>query len=163
MILAAIAALSMASLYAVIAVQRAEQNALAAEKSQVEAVVKDFGARLRSVSLLGPKDAVSREMKDNYSDYVAPELLAGWMADPSAAPGRAVSSPWPERIEISASQKKEKDRYEVAGVIIEVTGAGEASGGIAAQRPVTLALEKKGGRWLIVKIMLGEYVRQDFF
>ncbi len=72
------------------------------------------------------------------------------MNDLSSATGRVVSSPWPDRIEIT-SIVREADRYVVVGFVVEVTSMDVVSGGAAAKNPVRIVLEKQEGRWLITE------------
>src|SRR5512138_2049880 len=66
---------------------------------EVKDLVENFGKRLQTVSLLAPDAA--QELQKQYSGFVAPTLLERWISDTSKAPGRMVSSPWPDRIEIT--------------------------------------------------------------
>ena len=77
--------------------------------------------------------------------------------DPRNDPGRLTSSPWPDRIEIWAVEKSSVNEYKVDGEIIEVTSTEKAEGGIAAKKPITLAVKKIDNRWLINDVKLGEY------
>jgi hypothetical protein len=98
-------------------------------------VVENFGARLREVSTLAPDSVIQREATRAYAATVSPALLDEWRATPRKAPGRAVSNPWPARIEIrdtSASGPKCK----VGGVIVYVTTSDTASA--VDTKPVTL-------------------------
>jgi hypothetical protein len=88
---------------------------------------------------------------------VTSELIEKWIRDPMNAPGRLTSSPWPDRIEILAIDKLAEDRYEVKGEVIEVTSTEKTEDGIAAKRPITLAVRKIDGRWLIDDVKLGDY------
>ncbi|HHY36768.1 MAG TPA: copper amine oxidase N-terminal domain-containing protein [Firmicutes bacterium] len=126
-------------------------------EAEVTAVVETFGARLQMVSLLAPEDILAQSMEENYGDLVAPGLLEEWLREPAKAPGRQLSSPWPERIEINALEKTAPNRYQVRGEIIEVTSAEVAGGGIAARRPINLVVEKVGNSWLITAFTLGDY------
>lgn len=126
-------------------------------KETVSNLVKDFGKKLQNVSLQAPKDVVSKSMQDNYGQYVSPELLKEWQNDPQKAPGRVVSSPWPDRIEIQSVVKLPDSSYEVKGDIIEVTSMEVVNGGAAARRPITLTAGQVGDRWLITAVKLGEY------
>lgn len=124
----------------------------------VENLVKEFGDKLKSVSLLAPADVVKKSMQENYSDIVSPSLLAQWQANPQEAPGRMLSSPWPDRIDIITINKLPDDNgYEVTGEIIEITSSEEVNGGVAAKRPITLVAKEVNGRWLIDAVTLGEY------
>jgi hypothetical protein len=67
------------------------------------------------------------------------------------APGRIVSSPWPDRIEISALEQTGADRYVVSGFIVEVTSVEVLNGGAAAKLPVQLTVERQQGQWLITE------------
>jgi hypothetical protein len=119
------------------------------ERAAVTALVEDFGSRLQAVSLLAPKEAVQKSIRENYGDLVTPALLAGWLDNPAGAPGRELSSPWPDRIEILSVTKAAGDEYKVKGEIIEVTSVEKVNGGAAQRRPVTLTVKKTGERWLI--------------
>ena len=119
----------------------------AAEEAAVQDLVKSFGKRLQAVSLQAP-DA-TQEIQDQYSDFVEPALLESWMNNIAEAPGRIVSSPWPDRIEISALSREDSDRYVVDGFVIEVTSLELANGGAAARIPVRITVRNDQGRWLI--------------
>lgn len=128
------------------------------QEIMVENLVKEFGGKLKSVSLLAPAGVVKESMQENYSDIVSPSLLAQWQASPQEAPGRMLSSPWPDRIDIIAINKLPDDNgYEVTGEIIEITSSEEVNGGVAAKRPITLVVKEVNGRWLIDAVTLGEY------
>lgn len=126
-------------------------------RKAVESLVENFGKKLQMVSLLAPADVVTKSMQENYGDLASPELLAKWQSDPQNAPGRMVSSPWPDRIEIIDAKKISKDTYEVKGQIIEITSVEQASGEAAAKRPITLIVKKKENRWVIDDVTLGAY------
>ena len=128
----------------------------AESQKAVRDLVEGFGEQLKNVSLLAPQKEAAAAMQKYYADYVAPELLEKWQDDPSSAPGREVSSPWPDRIEIRSLERLAGDSYEVQGDIVEVTSA-ESSGGAAAKRPITLSVQRIGKSWMIVDITLGEY------
>lgn len=100
-----------------------------------KALVEGFGKVLKNVSLLAPSDDIAKSMDDNYAQYVTPGLLTAWKADPSAAPGRLTSSPWPDRIEILSVEKSAAGDYALSGKIIEVTSTEVQNGGAAATRP----------------------------
>jgi hypothetical protein len=72
----------------------------ATSEENVRTLMRDFGAKLKMVSLLAPPDILEKSMREHYAPYVSDALLEKWIADPSTAPGRQVSSPWPDRIEI---------------------------------------------------------------
>ena len=128
-------------------------NSGAAEEAAVRAVVEGFGKRLAAVSLLSPK--ASQEIRDQYSPFVSSALLDGWTNDPTKAPGRLVSSPWPDRIEITALSAAGEGKYTVEGMVVEVTSVEMASGGAASETPVVLVVEIMDGRWLITQYREG--------
>ncbi len=127
------------------------------ELMEVANLVEDFGKKLKTVSLQAPQDMVSKSIEEEYGGFVAPALLAEWQRGMQDVPGRLLSSPWPERIEILSINKLSASGYEIKGEIIEITSAEMANGGVAARRPITLTAEKFGGHWLITAVQLGAY------
>lgn len=119
-------------------------------------LIGDFGEKLQLVSLLS--DDVASAIQKNYSAYVAPQLLSKWQADPQNAPGRLVSSPWPDHIEIKSIDKHSNERYKIEGYIVEPTSAQTANNGTAAKRAVTLNVKYGDDRWLIDNVTLGDYI-----
>lgn len=116
----------------------------------VRQVVEAFGGQLATVSLLAPQNAVRRDMHAKYEPYVEPTLLESWIARPADAPGRTVSSPWPERIEIERIDPLDGDRYRVTGEVVYVSSTEQASGTAAQRKPVTIVVSRTAdGRWLI--------------
>jgi len=127
----------------------------------VTTLVEGFGKKLQAVSLLAPAEIVSRSIQESYGDYVSPDLLAEWKRDPQKAPGRIVSSPWPDRIEILDLEKLSESGYAVKGEVIEITSVELLNGGVAAKRPIALQVEKFENRWLITFVKLGEYAEAN--
>ncbi len=121
---------------------------------EVRSLVEDFGGKLQSVSLLAPEDILKESMEENYGQLVSQDLIEKWLEDPENAPGRLVSSPWPDRIEILAIDKLAEGKYGVEGEIVEIT-SNEDEEGIG--RPITLTVENIDGNWLISDVILGEY------
>lgn len=119
-------------------------------------LIGNFGEKLQLVSLLS--DDVASAIQKNYSEYVAPQLLSKWQADPQNAPGRLVSSPWPDHIEIKSIDKHSSERYKIEGYIVELTSAQTVNNGTAAKRAVTLNVKYGDGRWLIDDVTLGDYI-----
>ncbi len=119
----------------------------------VRSLVGNFGRALKNVSLLAPTAA--DDIANSYGNYLIPALLTAWENDPSQALGELTSSPWPDRIEISAVKQLGSDTYEVSGNIIEVTSMEVTQGGVAARRPVDLTVVETGGRWLIASVTAG--------
>lgn len=121
----------------------------ASEEGTVRYIVENFGKRLQNVSLQSPNAA--QEMKEQYSEFVSPALLETWMNDVSKAPGRIVSSPWPDRIEITTLIKEGSDKYVITGFVVEVTSMEVVSGGTAAKISVRIVVQKVQERWLITE------------
>jgi hypothetical protein len=119
------------------------------DESEVRAVVEAFGRRLQAVSVLSP-DA-PEAIGEAYSEFVEPKLLEVWLLNPSEAPGRVVSSPWPDRIEVLTVAPEATGRCGVDGSVVELTSAEVIRGGVAGQVPVHISLEKIDGRWVIVE------------
>ncbi len=113
-------------------------------EGDVRTTVAGFGNQLNSVSLLSPR--VSEEIQRAYRPYVTPELLTGWIADPSTAPGRGSSSPWPDHIEVDSVTLREDGSYEVMGRVML-----RASDGDAGIIPVALTVASIEGSYLITK------------
>lgn len=105
-------------------------------------VVAEFGRRMKLVSTTAPAPAAAAAIREHYAGLVAPELIEEWAASPATAPGRQVSSPWPERIHVRSSSQS-GDESEIDAVLVEATSTGEASS------PVRLQLRDYDGTWLI--------------
>ncbi len=133
--------------------EQPEQTGAADNEAAVRQLVADFGAKLKEVTLIAPAEVVRESLQEHYHDYVSLALLAAWQADPENAPGRMVSSPWPERIEVLSIGERAADVYEVEGEIVEVT----STEGEGIRRPITLTVKKTEGNWLIDAVTLGEY------
>lgn len=119
------------------------------EETEVRDLVENFGKRLQMVSLLAPNAA--QDLQKQYSEFVSPALLETWMKDVSNAPGRMVSSPWPDRIEITTLTKEAPDRYVIDGFVVEITSTEVASGEAANKIPVHIVVERDQGHWLITE------------
>jgi hypothetical protein len=114
----------------------------------VREVVERFGERMKRVSTLAPDSIAARAVREAYSDLVTPALLDRWSADPAHAPGKDVSSPWPERIRIDSVSDAGRGECRVSGEVEYVTSVEAASGGAAARVPVTLRVVNEDG-WRI--------------
>lgn len=113
-------------------------------------LVRRFGGRLSRVSLLAPPAELRRSIRDAYGPFVTAPLLEAWLRDPSTAPGREVSSPWPDRIEVRAVRRVGPGEYEVTGDVVYVTSVEAAGGGAARRERVALAVVRAGdGEWRI--------------
>ena len=123
--------------------ERAGSDALCGAP-EVRTVVERLGERLKQVSLLAPDSIVVGEIRRSYESLVTPELLARWTSTPRSAPGRNVSSPWPERIEIRSVEDVGAGACRVDGEVIYATSADS----VAARMPVTLEVREADG-WRI--------------
>jgi hypothetical protein len=103
--------------------RNAEQSPDACDDAGARAVVERLGERMKDISLLGPDSVVRLEIRDAYGQLVVPELLDVWRADPVNAPGRLVSSPWPDRIDIRSVTGASPGECRVEGDVVYVTSA----------------------------------------
>jgi len=108
------------------------------EKAEVTALVENFGSKLKEVSLSDPGEAVSQEIETIYAPFVSSNLLLDLTNNPARAPGRDVSSPWPEKIEIVSMEKLDSHTIQVKGKIILMTSVEVAQGGNAGETPIAL-------------------------
>ncbi len=122
------------------------------EEASVRASVVEFGSKLKNVSLLAPDAAA--QIKAQYGTYASPALIAQWQADPSGAPGRRTSSPWPDRIEVLGVSPSGLTSYSVRGNVIEVASADAPLAPVAVY-PVELTVEISGGSLIITSLTKG--------
>lgn len=113
--------------------------------TEVRGKVQQLGAQMRRVSLLAPDSIVAREMTDAYASLVTSELLASWQKDPSHAPGRQVSNPWPARVEIKSVGSRGTECRVIADVVYVLTTDTLSA---VDRRPVTVTLRDQSG-WRI--------------
>lgn len=113
----------------------------ATDGESARATVTAFGKQLQKVSLLAP-DA-SSTIASVYAPYVTPALLASWESNVAHAPGRQVSSPWPDQIQIT-NVAQQGNGYVVTGGIVLMT-----SDGLAGVIPVVIQVVPQDGKWLI--------------
>ncbi len=130
------------------------------ERQVVTSAVMTFGQKLQMVSLQAPSEQLRQDLQAQYGELVTPELLAQWQSQPASAPGRAVSSPWPDRIDIASIDKYEGG-YGVKGQIVYVTSVEKNQGGAAFRQPIELKLTKSGDRWLIGSVSLGAGLKEN--
>jgi len=129
------------------------------EKEEVTALVETFGSKLKEVSLSAPGEIVSQEMETIYAPFVSSTFLLNLTNDPTRAPGRDVSSPWPEKIEIISMEKLDSHTIQVKGKIILMTSVEMTQGGNAGETPIMLWARNTNakGAWLIDQLSYGEY------
>lgn len=118
-----------------------------AKSAAAAQVVTSFGAELQQVSLLAPN--ASSTIAAAYAPYVDPSLLATWEANPSLAPGRQTSSPWPDHITV-ASTVENGSAYMVTGTIALMTSTGSAG-----ETPFTATVAPENGGWYITAFSTG--------
>lgn len=114
-------------------------------------LIEAFGEQLQFVSLLAPEEIVKESIKTYYGPFITDQLLEKWLQDPSTAPGRLVSSPWPERIHILEIEKISDEEYLVKGEIIEVSSAGTQPD---ATYPIQLIVRHIDDKWLIDHVII---------
>lgn len=131
-----------------------QATATLSSEAQVRLTVQGFGARLKMVSLLAPDAA--QEIQAQYSEFATPDLIEQWTQDPTKAPGRLTSSPWPDRIEIDGVSRANPTEFKVSGSIVEVTSVEAANGGAAEKIPVRLTVQNNHGGWLISEYQQGQ-------
>lgn len=121
----------------------------------VEDAVIAFGKKMKNVSLAASKTELAAQLDREYAGHVAPELIQAWKSVPPSALGRQASNPYPESINVVEATENENGTYTVEANVIEVTSAfpKEAAG----VYPVTLKLEERDGKWLIVSAIKGAY------
>src|SRR5262245_59941086 len=107
-------------------------------------VVEQFGQQLKQVSLTAPDSLVRQQVRESYAPFVTSALLDSWVAQPTRAPGRAVSSPWPDRIDIASVNAENDSTCVVQGQIAYITSAEQAPGAALQRVPVTLRIVKYG-------------------
>lgn len=120
--------------------------------------IEQFGGLMRNISLLSPDAAA--QIQAQYAMYATPELVGQWVANPSEAPGRKTSSPWPDHINVVSVVPKASgaafQSYQVEVNVVEVTSAqgGTAAAGVY---PVSVGVEKRNGQWMITSWTPGAY------
>ena len=77
-------------------------RAAACDEATTRRLAEELGSRMKNVSLLAPPADVEKAMREQYAGLVTEDLLDQWIASPSTAPGRDVSTPWPDRIAIDS-------------------------------------------------------------
>lgn len=123
---------------------------LGADSIEVVAVVHAFGERLRNVSVLAPSEQAAGAIRVQYGPLITRDLLDRWIANPAQAPGRQVSSPWPQRIRVSNAQSTDSDRWLVNGSILYTTNADTAE--VVEEKTVRIRVDRNPvGGWSIAE------------
>ena len=123
----------------------------AGAEEQVSNTIIGFGKVMQNVSLSASKSVVVKAIQDNYTNFVSPDLLASWVANPTIAPGRSTSSPWPDRIEISKLIHNQDGSYTAQSNVVEMTSRELVIGGVADIYGVTINVKEINGKWLITQ------------
>lgn len=136
------------------AVEAPSTAAATCDTTAARQVAERLGESLKRVSLLAPDSLVTRAIRSAYAPLVTPSLLDAWTADPTHAPGRTVSSPWPERIEVGSVQAAAGGACRVEGQVVYVTSAELAREGATARQSVMLQVVNDDG-WRISSYRAG--------
>lgn len=123
------------------------RSASAGERA-ARSVVEDFGKQLKNVSLTAEPDAVRSSIADYYAPFVTQDLLRAWQEDASLAPGRDVSSPWPDRVEVT-EVRPQGSGYLVSGAEILMTSVEQSSDGNAGIVPFIAQVIRTEEGWRI--------------
>ncbi len=116
-------------------------STLSVDALAASSTVVAFGREEQLTELNAP-DA-SAQVKKNYGRYVVASLLSQWQSDTESAPGRVVSSPWPDHIVVD-SLIKTSNGYQVKASLVLMT-----SNGVFGTDPLIIDLVKHDGAWLI--------------
>lgn len=86
----------------------------------------------------------------NLKEFITDRLYRVFAQDPSSIPARSGYGEWPEEIRVGTMRKVDDTSYSVSATIVFATSVQTArSQGTTWEKPVTLALKKVSGRWLI--------------
>ncbi|HZS42707.1 MAG TPA: hypothetical protein VFA52_00595 [Candidatus Paceibacterota bacterium] len=129
---------------------------VSSDLADVGSAVTDFGSKLKNVSLLAPTSTLKADIARYYGPYITVELLAEWQNNPSLAPGRLTSSPWPDHIDILSINQIDSTHYQVQGEIVEMTSQEVVAGGDSGREEVKITLTKVKNKWLISQFGSGK-------
>ena len=118
-------------------------------------VVTEFGKVLQKVPLTAEKDVIAKTIKKEYTPYISKDLLDKWLNEPASAPGRDVSSPWPDHIEITQTRAV-GDEYQINGNLIYMTSNEVEHGGNAGIRQISAIVYMYQKDALITDFLVGE-------
>jgi hypothetical protein len=103
-------------------------------EDSVTSVLIAFADRLAEVSVLAPPEALRPQLREQYGSLVTDALLARWLEQPSEAPGRETSSPWPASARIESVEPGDGSAFDATGLVCYQTSASLASGACAPRR-----------------------------
>jgi hypothetical protein len=126
-----------------------------ADVNAIYQVVGEFGARLKDVDINASDQDIMTAVDFNLKQFITDRLHQVFVQDKIRIPGRYVSSPWPERIEINSIQMLDSGSYTIHGSQVVMTDDTVAHGGNAGEEPITLTLKKVNGIWLIDDVIGG--------
>ncbi|MCX6097169.1 MAG: hypothetical protein NTZ77_01595 [Caldiserica bacterium] len=127
----------------------------AADINAIYQVVGEFGARLKDVDINASDQDIMTAVDFDLKQFITDRLYQVFVQDKIRIPGRYVSSPWPERIEINSVQMLDSGSYAVHGSQVMMTDDTVAHGGNAGEEPITLTLKKVNGIWFIDDVIGG--------
>jgi len=130
-----------------------------ADTNAIYQVVGEFGERLKDVrvDVTASNQAMMAAVDWNLKQFITDRLYQEFAQSPTKIPGRYMSSPWPERIEIKSVQMLDSGSYTVHGNQVLMTSDNVADGGNAGETPITLTLKKVNGAWLIDDVVGGTH------
>jgi hypothetical protein len=105
---------------------KTEQSIDSKTEQSIQNFFKEFEKALSKVSLSDSADIVSKEIEENYSDYISKHLMQRWIEDPSVALGRLNPFPGLNSIEI-IKIKENVGSYYMTGNIIDTLDSEEES------------------------------------
>ena len=126
-----------------------------ADINAIYQVVGEFGARLKDVVITTSDQNVITAVDFNLKQLITDRPYQVFVQDKIRIPGRYVSSPWPERIEINSIQMLDSGSYTVNGSQVVMTDDTVAHSGNAGETPITLTLRKVNGIWLVDDVIGG--------
>jgi len=134
---------------------KTNKNVNVLSQAEAENAVLEFGKVLQRVPLTADKDIIVDTIQKEYSPYITKDLLNTWTNDTSLAPGREVSSPWPDHIEITETRKV-GDEYQINGHLIYMTSNEVEHGGNAGVRDVSAIINIYQDKPLISNFLMAE-------
>jgi bla regulator protein BlaR1 len=129
------------------------------EEAAVRLIVEGFGQRMQNVELLSGE--VQSQIRNQYGPFASDDMIEEWLEEPSRAPGREVSSPWPARIEIYTIEEEGVDTYRVHAWVKYVDSE-DSPGEASAEQSISLLVSYNGSSWVIVNYATtGAYTTLD--